>query len=309
MGQDQRRRRGPARGGRDVEVAIGCSGRRSARGALRDLVAPQRRDLGPHQGTIDAVIAQHAQAGHVAAAFDIGIDEAMRQARQAVGLQVHRHEGEVAHHIRPAQRGAELEAVEHRRAAVMLGHVAEVQIAVAFAHEAVGPALREHAVQRSEGRGFPGGQRRKLLALGRRAAQRSERLQAVQHRRAHFGRLAKEGIGASHVGIAVQGQQGLGQRIDVRRLQGTARRQAVPQTVLCEGAHLQRPVERRPRTAEHRLRHAAGHGQHLEVERGRDAAVQAQLFVAIEAALRQRREVEEAQVHGLLDLERPGAGQ
>ena len=65
-------------------------------------------------------------------------------------------------------------------------------------------------------------------------------------------------------------------------------------------------AELKPFAAKHRRVQRAGDGHDVEVKRWREPAVQAELLMAIEPPRRQRGEIEEVQIDGLLDLVRKG---
>ncbi|OIQ95904.1 hypothetical protein GALL_220370 [mine drainage metagenome] len=95
-----------------------------------------------------------------------------------------------------------------------------------------------------------------------------------------------------------------GQGVDLPGAELARCRQPVIERRLREAAHLHRVFER-PRCfggAKDRRRFRAENGHHLQIELRRQPPVQAQLFFAVEAPRRQRREVEEAEIHRLLDL-------
>ncbi len=76
--------------------------------------------------------------------FQIEADEASSVALQAAIFQVHREEGEVGADIGETERLVEFDAVEQHYPAVDQRGVAQVDVAVAFADEALRLALLEH---------------------------------------------------------------------------------------------------------------------------------------------------------------------
>jgi hypothetical protein len=78
-------------------------------------------------------------------------------------LEVHHREGDLAHHVDPAHRFVELDAVEDDDLAVDARDVVEMQIAVAFAHEALLPTTNESVAARGVLALGPGAE---LLELG-----------------------------------------------------------------------------------------------------------------------------------------------
>ena len=270
------------------------------------LPGPHQRDLGAHQGAVHQVVAEHAQAFVVAAGLEVGVDEAVRQRRQPVGLQVHRHEGDVAHDVDPAQARIELDAVEHQAAAGLARDVAQVQVAVALAHPSGGQALRDHGLQARVGLGLPALQpleRGAVERAGRHKGRRRQQLaQAVAQRGPHLRRRAPGALRRGHGRALVEAGQPHGQLVHVGRAQLAACGEAVPQAVLVEGAHAHRDVEHRAVAAQAGPVVAAGHRHHVQVGIGRQPAVQPQFLGAGRASPRQRRLVEVRGGQRLLDL-------
>ncbi len=109
----------------------------------------QRLDLGAHQRPVDEVIAQQLDPGVIAARLQVAVDEAPAESGISARLEIHRDERHFADRIDPAQLGIELDAVERRDAAVEQRDVAEMQVAVTFAHETIAAArvdLRRHCL-------------------------------------------------------------------------------------------------------------------------------------------------------------------
>ncbi|OIQ95903.1 hypothetical protein GALL_220360 [mine drainage metagenome] len=139
----QHQRQGPLPGQalrqRDVGVEVGLRGAANVLAGAR-LAGADGGDLGPHHGAIDQVSVEHSEAGIVAGRLQVGVQEAVGEFVAAAQLQIHDQEGDLAHHVHPAQPGIELDAVEGHRRLVYPGDVAQVQVAVALAHEAAGAA-------------------------------------------------------------------------------------------------------------------------------------------------------------------------
>ena len=103
-----------------------------------ELTQPKPRHFRPHHRAVDEIEAQDAEALVVAGRFEVGGQEPGRQVRPLPRLQIGDDERDVVHDVNPAHRGVELEAVEQRDATVDQRDVAEMEVAVAFAHESTG---------------------------------------------------------------------------------------------------------------------------------------------------------------------------
>ena len=102
-------------------------------------------DLGAHGRAIGEIKTQYGNPRIVAARFKTGVEPTPGIICPPVMQQVHHHERQLVHHVDPAQRGIEFDAVERHRRIVDARDVAQMQIAVAFAHEAL------HAPRREQG--------------------------------------------------------------------------------------------------------------------------------------------------------------
>ncbi len=294
---------GRARSAREREVAGVGAGRAFALlGRHARLVRADARDLGAHHRAVDEVEAQRLEALEIARRVEVGVDEPVREPRQPVVVEVHHGEGDLVHRVDPAEGLVELDRVEGHRDAVDQGHVAQVQVAVALAHEAVVLAPREDGLEAVELAKRPRAER---LADGARVLAVVEELElgeVVDGFREDLRRRAEGALGARARHAPVEGGHAAREGFDLRGAELTRLRHAVQQGLLREAAHLHRVVEHEARAAEGRRLGRAGHRHHVEVEAGRGAAVQAQLLLAVEAARFQRGEVDEAEAYGLLDL-------
>jgi hypothetical protein len=233
----------------------------------------------------------------------------MRQRRQAMRVQIHRHEGGLVDHVEPAEGVVELDAVEDERMCSFARDVAEVKIAMALAHPAGGQPGSDDRRDALERGGLPGREpfERGLLcaAVGRPARPRSlcaQVAQAVQQRGAHQRRRAEAAIGRRHRASGVEARDARSQIVDVGGAQLAAARQPVPQVRVVERAHLHRDIEHRAASVELRPRQAARDLDDVEVKVRGEAPVQAQLFGARASTQGQRRLVEERGGDRLLQL-------
>ena len=76
----------------------------------------------------------------------------------------------------------------------------------------------------------------------------------------------------------------------------------IKQLALIELAHANGVLERGAVTAQPRLFRGAGNRHHLQIEFGRQATVQSQLFLAEAFAAFQGGKIQEPEIHGFLDL-------
>ena len=272
----------------------------------RSVGAAQRCNLGAHQGAIHDVVTQDARAVVVAAALESRVHETVRQIVARVAHQVHRHEGHVADHVGTAQSGVEFKAIEHRRLSIDQRHVAQVQVAMAFAHPPLCTPPRKVALQRAEGARFPSAQIGQAFAL-RLAQHGVQRIESLEHGHAKLRGFAEARVGRAHRSVAMQPTQALGELIDVLRLQATALNQLLPEPVLRESAHPQSDVDDCAAPAQGGQPALARDGDDVEIELRRKSPIQAQFLLAEMAPQRQGREVQEAEVHRLLDLVGTGA--
>ena len=97
----------------------------------------QRRDLRAHHRTVHEIKTEQRAARVVAGVLEIAVEKRIREIGASAHAAVHHEKSHVADQIDPAQPFAELDAVECVNAVVEPHEVRQVQIAVAFAHEAV----------------------------------------------------------------------------------------------------------------------------------------------------------------------------
>ena len=99
---------------------------------------------------------------------------------QATALQVHKGEGDIGHDVGVAQRGIEFERVERQRLAAKHDDVAQVQIAMAFAHPAL--CMTGSKAEREVGQGLlgPATQGRQPADVRRGGGAAGQRLEVVQ---------------------------------------------------------------------------------------------------------------------------------
>ena len=186
----------------------------------------------------------------------------------------------------------ELDAVEDRRAAVHDGDVAEVEIAVAFAHESPVAAPRHRGGAGGMLAACPRHQRFEVRELRPAASQRSDLREVLQ-------RDAEDDVGRAEVAARTcrgGGPWNVATRAAsasiVCRRQLTARERVARERLLRELAHPHRVVDDRTAAAEFGRVDRARDRDDVEVDVGREPPVEAKLLVAIEPPRRQRPEVE-----------------
>src|SRR5450759_4462906 len=151
------------------------------------LAATYQADFRAHHGAINKIERQHRDAGVVAAVLEVSVEEHVSKIAAAVRFKIHYQERHLADGVHPAQSGVELDAIERRRLAVDQRDVAEMEVAMAFAHTAgdaapcklvsVCPVLTQGPVAHSSERGD----------IGRRIEQRQYLPEVVKYRRQRRG--------------------------------------------------------------------------------------------------------------------------
>lgn len=238
--------------------------------------------------------------GEVAVEHDVG-----RQ-RQIALVQVHEQEGEVVKHVARRDQRIEFHRVERNRPAIDQGDIAEMQVAVAAAHQpgaAAGDEQRPDLAQRGKARA---GQR---LAFGR----------AIEGLARGERRLVLPDIGGErldprrvldHRGARVSRRNRAGELVRESDVDAGAVGDLVERLRLVETHHVDRPLHRLALAADGEPSVGlAGDGDNAVVERRGEGAVCLDFGLAGRLALRQRGKVEKRETHLPLDLERAVAGQ
>ncbi len=224
--------------------------------------------------------------------FEVGIERAAREIGAPAIVEVHDEERDFAHGVGPAQVLAELETVKEQHAFIVPYHVGEVGVAMTFADEAAVFAILEHFPEFGESQLAPALQTLQL-GLIRRFDARTDLLEILPHRFVDVFRIAEGPVVAGHRDPAVKFGQLLRQQVDVWRTQFAARQHSVEPRLLGKLDHLDGVFDGLAGTVEPGRCGRTGDGNHAEVERFRQAPVQAQLLFAIEAAFVERAEIEE----------------
>ena len=216
--------------------------------------------------------------------------------------EIHCQKRDFIHDVDPAKVRVELDGVERRGHAFEQRDVSEVQVAVALAHPAVALARVEHRDEGGVLAPGPVAQPREQRDIRLRACERQHLLEVLQRGREYALRASKRIAGAGARDLPMERSQAARERVNVRRRERAAARHAVEQIVLIETPHPERVFDRRSAAADHRRRGAAADGEHIQIQSGRGAAVQAQFFFAIVPARGERAEIQKTEIHRFLDL-------
>ena len=254
----------------------------------------------PHQCAVRLVEAQDPCAGVVAGTLQIGVEKPKRQVAATVCLQVHGHERHVAEHIDAAQRRGELDAVERRRLAVDQHRVGQMQVAMAFAHVTVVLPRTPCLAQRMSLRGEPGVEH----GHARSFAVRPQLLQHIEYQPYDPLRRLVRRCGRRNRCVLVKCGHLPGEAFEMFGQQGARRQPFAEQRAGRNASHAHRVVDRLAGPVDARRLRGSAHGSHAQVQRWREAPVQAQLFLAKMPAQSEGAEVGERQAHRLLQLVR-----
>ena len=114
-------------------------------GARGKLVRAHAGDLRPDHRAVHEIEAEAREPGVVAGLLEVGVEEPAGVRGETVVGEIHDAERDLAHDVDPAQVRVELDAVERHDAPIQQEEVAQVQVAMALAHEALAPARGEDA--------------------------------------------------------------------------------------------------------------------------------------------------------------------
>ena len=306
-GHEARGNRAVLLGQAGVAAVLGQGG--GLAGDIRLVAEAEQVDLRAHQGAVRLVEVQQFQGGVIAGELQPAVHEAPGQALETTRFQVHGQERRVGDDVGQAERLVELDAVEQHDLAIQQGDVAQMDVAVAFADETVGLARGQQRMEALVGALCPVFEGIQLGQIGRLGEQRADLVEVLLHRRHHrFG--GAQGMLDRHARrLQVEARDQVGQGVDVLAAQFATGLQFRQQLALRELAHLQGVLDDRGVVTEAWGLFAAADGQDLAVQRGRQALVEAQLFVAEVLAAGQVGEIEKAEVDRFLDLVGVGAGE
>src|SRR3990172_9500508 len=240
--------------------------------------------------------------------FEVGIECAAGEIGAPAIVEVHRQEGDFAHGVDPAQVLAEFETVKEQHAFIVPYHVGEVGVAVAFAYEAPVFTITEIFFEFSEGQFTPDFQASQL-GLVLLFNTWTDLFEVLAHRFVDAPGRPERLVISGDRDPAVKPGQLLRQQVDVYRLQFVAREHSIEPRLLGKLDHLDGVFDGRAGTVEPGGSGRAGDGNHAEVERFRQAPVQTQLLLAIEAAFVERAEIEKPEIDRFLDFVGVRAGE
>ena len=224
-------------------------------------------------------------------------------AAQPAVLQVHDQEREIVEHVDAGDGVVELDGVEDPGPAVDDADVAQVQIAMAAAHEAGRQApveQRRVAFQRRARGARESGDVARREEVGARA----QLAQVLLDHRAQAGRAAARGRRrVQAIGAVVEGRDLVGERGHQLGRQAAGPGQAVAKAVLVEALHDHQPFDRLARSTERQPAVGAAHHRlDAEIELGRGAPVERDLALAVGLAQGQGGEIHVGVAHGALHL-------
>ena len=273
------------------------------------LVELEAVHLAPHISAVALVEGQHQRQRRVQRDGQVAAQQLVREVTPPLEFQVHGQEGDVRRHVRVAEALVELDAVVDADAVVIEadGVCAQVAVAVArpsLAHaqvEEVGVALGDlpdEALDLLE------------LALADGAADERfgllEVLTPVQHRRLQPAEAVDL---ITSLRCRVEAGDALGQASQQLGGDGVALQEAGHHPLLRQPAHLHGIIDGGAFGVHLRLPIGEDDGHDVQVGLRAETPVQAQLLLAEVVALLQRREVQKAQVQGLLHLVDEFAGE
>ena len=266
------------------------------------LMQSEQAYLGPNKRAIRLIEVEQLQRGIVSGAFQPAVDKAPCLTLQTTIFQVHRQKSCVGSDVDQAKWLVEFDAVEQHYLVFDDRSVAQMQIAVAFADEALLAALLEQGLQAGDAGFGPVQQGVELLQVCLFGEQRTNLFEVLPHRRDDPLGAVQRMIRSHLRDAQVELGDLLGEGVDVIVRQLTPGLYLCHQLRLWKLAHLQQVFDRLAIPADLRLLDAAGDRQDLEIQFWRHALVQAQLFLAVMFASREVGEIEEAEINRFLHL-------
>jgi hypothetical protein len=271
-------------------------------------------DLPPHGGAVGGVERQQGSPLRVARGQEVRIGEGPREVPAIVTREVHHEERHVGHRVGVAEAVVELDAIHDdqivRRATLREGvDVAETQVSVAVARDATGRACLDHRPEPREG---VFGQRTEPVENGR-AEGLADMPGGLLEVLPRIPRNLLEPRGRRNLrtgrGPGVERGDPRGEFSNLRVADHTTSEPVPERGLLGQADHLDGPLHRLARCVHADGRSLADHGDHAEVDRGCQAAVQGDFTLAELATLRERAVIEEPQRDRLLDLVRERSGE
>src|SRR5881409_1733418 len=148
----------------------------------------------------------------------------------------------------------------------------------------------------------PAAQRIDVCAVRRVIEQRSNLHEVLQRALQDVFRCGKTALGRCDVDRSMESRDLRRHGIDVGGSELVALEEAARQRVLRELAHLDRILERRSTTAQNWRIDAAGDSDDVKIKLRRQAPVELDLLLAVEAPGRECREVEKLEIDRLFDF-------
>ena len=307
MGEDDETRRTRLRiapGQREVPLVALKTYRLVAPGLMLEI-----GDLGPHQRTVNAVQIQQSQALVVAALFEIAVEKDRTEIGPLADIEVHQKKGDLAHDVDAGQRGIEFDAVEDHDFPAHRHHVGQVQVPVAVPYSPVSFAPLDEVMMPFELGLGPGAEGCQLLAardLRRTVPDLCEVFQGIL---ANLGGAPIGRVGRGALGPSVKLSDRSRERLDAPRRELSAREHPVELCRAGKAAHLDAVFDGGAWTPQAGAIRRPGYGHDRQIQLGGEARVEPELFLAIEPALLERREVQKPEIDGLLEFIRERAGQ
>ena len=262
------------------------------------LAAANRRHLGAHQAAIHEIEIEQHGALVIAAAFEIAVEEMRGQLGVVFLREVHDQETDIGEDIGIAQVGIEFDAVERGYPGRQAHEIAEMQVAVAVAHEAVVEPLPQRRRVLFELVFRPVSQEAKLV-LAQDIAEVIEVFPEIVHGLPEEA-LPVGGVRAFGGGMACR--DAFTQLLHVRDREQPVGELPVETQVLVETQHLHRVFECFAVAADDGFVRRLGNRNDLQVQFRPPRSVQAQLLLAEVQALFQRAEIKEVEHDRFLDF-------
>ncbi len=180
-----------------------------------ELCRAQPRDLGAHHRAVHEIEAQHGQASVVPRPLQVRVEEATGQIDSSAIVEIHDRERDLVHHINPAHRLVEFDAIENDKLVVDARDVVEMQVAVALADEAFLAPPQECALARGMLAVGPDAELFELVAFRRRRHVRSELREILPRDAQNLLRRAECAVARNDTARVVKGGDLRRQRINV----------------------------------------------------------------------------------------------
>ena len=269
----------------------------------------EKGNLGPHQRTVNAVQIQQWQTLVVAALFQITVEEDRTEIGPLADIEVHEKKGDLAHDVDAGQPGIEFDAVEDHDLPAHRHHVRQVQVPVAVPHPPAPFARLDEVTMALElglGPGAEGCQLSAGVDLRGTGSNVGEVFQGIL---ADLGGAPIGRVGRGALGPSVKLRDRSRERLDVPRRELAAREHPVKLCRAGKAAHLHAVFDRGAWTTQAGAILRSSYGHDCQIKLGGEACVEPELFLAIEPALIERREVQKPEIDGLLEFIRERAGQ